>query len=101
MGVPLRQGRFFDDHDRADSEPVVVIDEVLALHAFPHQDAVGKRLFIQAMGTGPIRVVGVVGHVRHWGLADAVCPSPRPVNALIFLVHVDGCPDHRAPLKSG
>jgi predicted permease len=70
MGIPLRQGRFFDDHDRADTEPVVVIDEVLAQHAFPHQDAVGKRLFIQAMGPGPIRVVGVVGHVRHWGLAD-------------------------------
>jgi predicted permease len=70
MGIPLRQGRFFDDHDRADTEPVVVIDEVLAQHAFPHQDAVGKRLFIQAMGPGPIRVVGVAGHVRHWGLAD-------------------------------
>ena len=70
MGIPLLRGRFFDDHDRPKTEPVVVIDEVLAQHAFPHQDAVGKRLFIQAMGPGPIRVVGVVGHVRHWGLAD-------------------------------
>jgi predicted permease len=70
MGIPLRQGRFFDDHDRLDAEPVVVIDEVLAQHAFPNQDAVGKHLFIQAMGPGPIRVVGVVGHVRHWGLAS-------------------------------
>ncbi len=70
MGIPLRQGRFFDDHDRAGGEPVVVIDEVLARHAFPHQDAVGKRLFIQAMGPAQIRVIGVVGHVRHWGLAD-------------------------------
>ena len=70
MGIPLRQGRFFDDHDRLDTEPVVVIDEVLAQHAFPHQEAAGKRLWIQAMGPDPIRVVGVVGHVRHWGLAD-------------------------------
>jgi predicted permease len=70
MGIPLRLGRFFDDHDRTDTEPVVVIDEVLAQHAFPHQDAVGKRLFLQAMGPSPIRVIGVVGHVRHWGLAD-------------------------------
>jgi predicted permease len=70
MGIPLRRGRFFDDHDRADTEPVVVIDEVLAQHAFPHEDAVGKRLFIQAMGTGPMRVVGIARHVRHWGLAD-------------------------------
>jgi predicted permease len=70
MGIPLRQGRFFDDHDRTDTEPVVVIDEVLARHAFPNQDPVGKRLFIQAMGQAPIRVIGVVGHVRHWGLAS-------------------------------
>jgi predicted permease len=70
MGVPLRHGRFFDDHDRTDTDPVVVIDEVLAQHAFPHQDAVGRRLFVEAMGPSPIRVIGVVGHVRHWGLAD-------------------------------
>jgi predicted permease len=70
MGIPLRQGRFFDDHDRGDTEPVVVIDEVLAQDAFPNQDAVGSRLFIQAMGQAPIRVVGVVGHVRHWGLPN-------------------------------
>jgi predicted permease len=70
MGIPLRQGRFLDDHDRANSEPVVVIDEVLAQHAFPHEDPIGKRLFIQAMGPAPVRVVGVVGHVRHWGLAE-------------------------------
>ena len=34
MGIPLRRGRFFDDHDRLGSEPVVVIDEVLAQRAF-------------------------------------------------------------------
>lgn len=70
MGLPLREGRFFDDHDRLDTEPVVVIDEVLAHHAFPHEDAVGKRLWVRALGPAPVRVVGVVGHVRHWGLAD-------------------------------
>jgi predicted lysophospholipase L1 biosynthesis ABC-type transport system permease subunit len=51
-----------------DAEPVVVIDEVLARHAFGGQDPVGKRLFVQAIG--PTKVLGVVGHVRHWGLAD-------------------------------
>ncbi len=69
MGIPLRRGRFFDDHDRVGAELVVVIDEVLAQHLFPHQDAVGKPFWVQAMGPGPMRVVGVVGHVRHWGLA--------------------------------
>jgi len=68
MGVPLHQGRFFNEHDRMGAEPVVVIDEVLAQHAFGGAEPVGKRLWVQAMG--PNRVVGVVGHVRHWGLAS-------------------------------
>jgi len=73
MGIPLQRGRFFDDQDRLENEPVVVIDEVLAQRAFAGTDPVGKRLWIQAepwMTVGPPKVVGVVGHVRHWGLAD-------------------------------
>jgi predicted permease len=68
MVVPLRQGRFFNDDDRMGTEPVVVIDEVLAQHAFGSTELVGKRLWLQAIG--PTKVVGVVGHVRHWGLAS-------------------------------
>jgi predicted permease len=69
MGIPLRQGRFFNEHDRIDSEPVVVIDDNLARHAFGTKDAVGKRIWIPASG-GPAVVIGIVGHVRHWGLAS-------------------------------
>jgi predicted permease len=69
MGIPLQQGRFFDEHDRLDSELVVVIDDVFAQHAFGGHPAVGQRLWIPDMSPGPVKVVGVVGHVRHWGLA--------------------------------
>jgi predicted permease len=69
MGIPLRRGRFFDDHDRLGSELVVVIDEVFAQSAFRAQDAVGKHLWFPDMASGPVKIVGVVGHVRHWGLA--------------------------------
>lgn len=76
MGILLLNGRFFDDHDRRGSEPVIVIDEVLAQQAFGTRECVGKRLWIPQMsgpnwseGNEPLRVVGVVGHVRHWGLA--------------------------------
>jgi predicted permease len=70
MGIPLRQGRFFNEQDRMGGEPVIVIDEVLAQQAFGGgQNAVGKRLWMPDMGYGPFVVVGVVGHVRHWGLA--------------------------------
>ncbi|HKV41094.1 MAG TPA: ABC transporter permease [Blastocatellia bacterium] len=69
MGIPLRRGRFFDENDRMGNQPVVVIDENLAQHVFGGLEAAGKRLWIPAMGPGPVQVVGVVGHVRHWGLA--------------------------------
>jgi predicted permease len=69
MGIPLRQGRFFNDDDRIGHPLVVVIDEVLAQHAFGHEDAVGKPLWIPSISKDPVQIVGVVGHVRHWGLA--------------------------------
>jgi predicted permease len=79
MGLHLRRGRFFDEHDTPDSTPVIVIDDVLARSAFGGEDPIGKRLWIPEMGYGfspdenrglanVFRIVGVVGHVRHWGL---------------------------------
>ncbi len=69
MGIPLRQGRFFNEQDRIGHDLVVVIDDNLAQHAFGGSPAVGKRLWIPSMGANPVQIVGVVGHVRHWGLA--------------------------------
>jgi predicted permease len=69
-GIPLLQGRFFDDHDRMGNELVAVIDDVLAQHAFGREYPVGKRLWVPDMGPNPLRIVGVVGHVRYWGLAS-------------------------------
>jgi ABC-type antimicrobial peptide transport system permease subunit len=70
MGIPLRSGRFFDEHDRLGGEPVVVVDEQLALHAFGRADVAGGQLWVPALGPSPVRIIGVVGHVRHWGLAN-------------------------------
>jgi predicted permease len=72
MGISLRRGRFFDDRDVPNSAPVIVIDEVLALNSFGAEDPVGKRLWIPEMGyaSNVFEIVGVVGHVRHWGLAS-------------------------------
>jgi predicted permease len=69
MQLPLREGRFIGDQDRLDSEPVIVIDENFAHHAFGTPHAVGKSIWIPALTNQPIKIVGVVGHIRHWGLA--------------------------------
>ena len=66
MGIPLRSGRFFTNRDTLSSTPVVVIDDVMAQHVFPHQDPLGKQISLIAFG--PVQVVGVVGHVKQWGL---------------------------------
>jgi len=66
MGIPLKEGRFFTEHDTLTSTPVVVIDEVMAKHLFPGQDALGKQ--INLLLIGPVQIVGVAGHVKHWGL---------------------------------
>jgi len=88
MGIPLLKGRFFDDHDRRGSDAVIVIDEVLAQQAFGAEEPVGKRLWIPEMsgpnwsgGNDPLLVVGVVGHVRHWGLAR---DDQAPVRAQFY-----------------
>jgi len=70
MGLRIRFGRFFDDHDRAGSEPVIIVDDILAQTAFGRPDVVGRQLWLPDLGPGSFRIVGVVGHVRHWGLAS-------------------------------
>jgi predicted permease len=69
IGLRLRRGRFIDGDDRAGSAPVIVIDERLAHRAFGTQDPIGKPLWVPSLGPAPSTVVGVVDHVRHWGLA--------------------------------
>jgi len=68
MEIPLLRGRFLTPEDNLQSEPVIVIDSILAHTYFPDKDPVGQTLTIPLWGTA--RIVGVVGHVRHWGLAD-------------------------------
>jgi predicted permease len=66
LQIPLRRGRFLTDRDTLASPPVVAIDDVMARHIFPGQDPIGRQ--ISLMVVGPVQIVGVVGHVKHWGL---------------------------------
>jgi len=67
MGLPLRRGRFMNEQDTESTPGVVVIDEALARKFFPNQDPIGKRLNLGIVG-GLWEIVGVTGHVKHWGL---------------------------------
>jgi len=66
MGIPLLRGRFLTTEDTTKSQPVVVIDEVLAQSYFPNKDPIGQTLTIPHWRT--VTVVGEVRHVSHWDL---------------------------------
>jgi len=69
MRIPLLQGRFFTVADTLKSEPVIVIDSELARRYFPGSSPIGRTITVAHWG--PARVIGVVGHVRHYSLDDA------------------------------
>ncbi len=67
MGITLQRGRFFEAHDDEHSPLVAVVDEVLAQKFFPDQDPVGKLIRLEDYDR-PTQIVGVVKHVKQWGL---------------------------------
>jgi predicted permease len=77
MQIPLLRGRFFTPADNPDSEPVIVVDSVLARTYFAGKDPVGQVITVAHWRTA--RVIGVVGHVRHWGLGDSGTYNPSQI----------------------
>ena len=67
MGIPLRRGRFFTEQDNEKSPLVVVVDDIFVQKYFPGQDPIGKRIQLYRFPQ-LAEIVGVVGHIRQWGL---------------------------------
>jgi len=68
MGIPLLRGRSFTPADTVQSEQVTVIDAAMAEAYFPGKDPVGQT--VRLARVGQFRIIGVAGHVRHWGLGN-------------------------------
>ena len=98
MGIPLRRGRLFDDHDRAGAPLVALLSEAFAQRMFAGRDPVGQRLRIGPTNGPYFTVVGVVGDVRQVSLAlgrsDAVyIPASQwlfPDNLMSLVVRGQG-----------
>ena len=71
LGTRLLAGRTFTDADNSPKPRLIVIDDVLAAKAFPHESAVGKRLLCRIITPEAefLEVIGVVQHQRHESLA--------------------------------
>jgi putative ABC transport system permease protein len=105
LGVPLVAGRDFNEADRRDAEPVVIISQSVAKRMFPDQDAVNRHIqwtdpvirFIPGFKAEPRRIVGVFAdlddeHVVPGPLLTVYHPSdqfPFPGARLFVHAHSD------------
>ena len=74
VGIPLRRGRGFTRADGVGAPRVLVLSEGAARRFFPNEEPLGKRISIQS-DSGYREIVGVVGDVRGFGLAQE--PEPQ------------------------
>jgi putative ABC transport system permease protein len=77
MQIPLRSGRTLAETDREDQPLVAAINESLARQYFAHQNPIGQRVR-WARASGPpkwMTIVGVVGDVKQYSLAQPATPA--------------------------
>ena len=88
MRIPLLRGRFISEADDERSERVAVIDSSFAQKYFPGQDPIGKHVKVFDFDRDltqrtwiPLTIVGVVGHVNQFGLAE---DASQPLQAQLY-----------------
>ncbi|HTG94374.1 MAG TPA: ADOP family duplicated permease, partial [Pyrinomonadaceae bacterium] len=94
MRIPLKQGRFFNANDDERGPAVAVIDEAFAKKHFRDKDPIGARIFINEQT--PLQIIGVVGHVKQWGLDT---DDKHSLQAQLY-VPFRGLPDDDLPVRS-
>jgi predicted permease len=67
MGITLLRARFISDQDNENTPIVIDIDDSFARLYFPNQDPIGKRVNFTEFNV-QAEIVGVVGHVKQYGL---------------------------------
>ncbi len=73
MGIPLLDGRSIDRLDGTESRSVTIINRTMATRYFGDRSPVGTLLNMPMLGD--LEIVGVVGDVRHQGLAVEAEPE--------------------------
>jgi predicted permease len=102
VGIPLVQGRFFDERDTKDSPRVLLINGVMARRCWPGENAVGKRISFadNPKDSDWFRVVGVVGDVKDTPESKGTEPAfwwpvlqqPFPFANLTIVLRTDSTP---------
>jgi putative ABC transport system permease protein len=77
LGIQLEKGSLFDGTERADSEPVVLVNSAMAQRIWPGEDPLGQRLRWGVEGDSSpwLTVIGVVADVNDAPLGSE--PNPH------------------------
>ena len=76
MQIPLVQGRWFDSRDIEKMPEVAIVNESMARKFWPGENPIGKKVGAMCDEQALCRtVVGVVGDIRHEGLANESQPE--------------------------
>ena len=69
MGITLERGRFITARDNENAPIVIDIDDVFARTYFPGENPIGRRVNLTQFNV-QAEIVGVVGHLKQWGLGE-------------------------------
>jgi predicted permease len=72
MGIPLVEGRWFNDADTGDSPRVVVIDQFLVKRYFANRSPIGQQIRRGGPTSPTFTIVGVVGTINSIDLGEPV-----------------------------
>ncbi len=64
FGIPVKEGRDFNDGDSADRPLVAIVNEALVRTSLAGQDPIGRTILCSFDRSDPMTIVGVVGDVR-------------------------------------
>lgn len=75
LRIPLRKGRYLDEHDSQAAPWALVVNETFARRYFPNEDPIGQQVLLrydayQVDEIRPRQIVGIVGDVKHYGLSE-------------------------------
>jgi len=96
LGIPLLDGRLFDRQDRAETQAVVIVDEIMARTFWPDRSPVGGRVRYPWAGAPWLEVVGVVGSVADDRLGEERRPrwyvpiDQNPIGEVTLVVATQG-----------
>ena len=68
LGLKLKAGRTFTEGDRAEAQPVTVVDELFVRQFLGSRDPLTQRVFLAIDDSIPRQIIGVVATVKQAGI---------------------------------